>query len=101
MTSVSTHVLDTTKGQPATGVRVRLETQKGQLIGAMTTDADGRIASFGREVEPGDYRLVFETKEYDGGSFFVQVSLDVRLGDGHTHIPLLLSRYGITSYRGS
>ena len=101
MTSVSTHVLDTTKGQPAQGVRVRLETQRGQLIGAMTTDANGRIANFGREVEPGDYRLVFETKEYDAASFFVQVSLDIRLGDGHTHVPLLLSRYGVTSYRGS
>ena len=101
MTSVSTHILDTTKGQPAKGVRVRLETQKGQLIGAMTTDENGRIASFGRDVEPGDYRLVFETREYDASGFFLQVSLDVKLGDGHTHIPLLLSRYGISSYRGS
>ena len=101
MTTVSTHVLDTTKGVPANGVRVRLETQQGQLISAMTTDANGRIASFGREVEPGDYRLVFETRGYDGGAFFLQVSLDVKLGEGHTHIPLLLSRFGISSYRGS
>src|SRR5262249_10081690 len=101
MTTLSTHVLDTTTGRPASGVRVRLETQRGQLIGATRTDADGRIVSFGHEVEPGEYRLVFETREYDREVFFRQVTLDVTLGDGHTHIPLLLSRFGVTSYRGS
>jgi 5-hydroxyisourate hydrolase len=102
MTSVSTHVLDTTTGRPATGVRVRLETQRdGRVIARAKTDADGRIKELGRDLEPGTYRIVFETREYAKDAFFAQVTLDVELGDGHTHVPLLLSRYGITSYRGS
>jgi len=102
MTSVSTHVLDTTTGKPATGVRVRLETQRdGRVIASAKTDADGRIKELGRDLEPGTYRIVFETREYAKDAFFAQVTLDVELGEGHTHVPLLLSRYGITSYRGS
>ena len=100
--SVSTHVLDTTKGAPAAGVRVRLETQRdAKVIASATTDADGRIKELGRDLDPGVYRIVFETREYARDAFFAQVTLDVQLAEGHTHVPLLLSRYGITSYRGS
>lgn len=100
--SVSTHVLDTTKGAPAAGVRVRLETQRdGKVVGTATTDADGRIRELGRDLEPGVYRIVFETREYMKDAFFAQITLDVTLADGHTHVPLLLSRFGVTSYRGS
>jgi 5-hydroxyisourate hydrolase len=100
--SLSTHVLDTTKGAPAAGVRVRLETQRdARVIASATTGPDGRIAELGRDLEPGVYRIVFETREYARDAFFAQVTLDVQLGEGHTHVPLLLSRFGVTSYRGS
>ena len=100
--SLSTHVLDTTLGKPAAGVRVRLETQKGaKVIATAKTDADGRIKELATGLEPGVYRLVFETREYSADAFFAQVTLDVDLADGHTHVPLLLSKFGITSYRGS
>jgi len=100
--SVSTHVLDTTTGKPAAGLRVRLESQRdARVVATQKTDGDGRIRELGRDLEPGLYRLVFETREYSPDVFFVQVTLDVSLPDGHTHVPLLLSRYGITSYRGS
>jgi 5-hydroxyisourate hydrolase len=100
--SLSTHVLDTTTGRPAAGLRVRLETQRdARVIATAATGADGRIAELARGLEPGVYRIVFETGAYASDAFFAQVTLDVRLGEGHTHVPLLLSRYGITSYRGS
>jgi 5-hydroxyisourate hydrolase len=100
--SLSTHVLDTTTGKPAAGMRVRVETQRdGRVVASGQTGADGRIADLARDLDPGVYRLVFETREYAADAFFVQVSLDVRIADGHTHVPLLFSRYGVTSYRGS
>ena len=100
--SLSTHVLDTTSGKPAVGVRVRLETQRdAKLIASAKTDAEGRIKELARDLDPGVYRLVFETREYAADAFFAQVTLDVTLAEGHTHVPLLLSRYGVTSYRGT
>src|SRR5438477_8251360 len=100
--TLSTHVLDTTSGKPARGVRVRVETQRdARVIATATTDADGRIADLARDLEPGVYRIVFETREYAADAFFAQITLDVQLAEGHTHVPLLLSRYGVTSYRGS
>ena len=100
--TLSTHVLDTSTGKPASGVRVRLETQRdSRVIASAKTDADGRIAELAQGLEPGVYRIVFETGEYATDSFFAQVTLDVQLDGGHTHVPLLLSRFGVTSYRGS
>jgi len=100
--TLSTHVLDTTSGKPARGVRVRVETQRdSRVIASAKTDADGRVADLARDLEPGVYRIVFETGEYAADSFFAQVTLDVQLDGGHTHVPLLLSRFGVTSYRGS
>ena len=100
--SLSTHVLDTTSGKPAAGVRVRLETQRdGKVIASAKTDIDGRIKELARDLDPGVYRLVFETREYAADGFFAQVTLDVTLAEGHTHVPLLLSKFGVTSYRGS
>jgi len=100
--SLSTHVLDTTTGKPASGLRVRLETQRdAKVIATSKTDGEGRVRELARDLDPGVYRLVFETREYAPDVFFVQVTLDVQLPEGHTHVPLLLSRYGITSYRGS
>jgi 5-hydroxyisourate hydrolase len=95
MTSLSTHVLDTGAGRPAEGVRVELS-RAGELIAAVETDADGR-ARLAEELEPGLYRLAFEPPS----PFFRRVELEVELGDGHYHVPLLVSPYGCASYRGS
>lgn len=99
-TSLSTHVLDTTTGRPASGIRVSLE-RDGRVIASGVTDADGRIPDLASGLGAGAYRLVFETHAYAADLFFQRVTLDIALEDGHTHVPLLLSRYGITSYRGS
>lgn len=98
--SLSTHVLDTTTGRPASGLRVELH-RDGEALARGATDTDGRIRELGRDLGPGIYRLVFETGAYAADAFFARVALDVRLEEGHTHVPLLLSRYGVTSYRGS
>lgn len=94
--ALSTHVLDTGTGRPASGVRVALW-KGGVCLGVATTDADGRVRALGRGLEPGLYRLVFELSS----PFFKSVTLDVELGDGDHHVPLLISPYGIASYRGS
>ena len=100
--TLSTHVLDTTSGKPARGVRVRVETQRdSRVIASAKTDADGRVADLARDLEPGVYRIVFETGEYATDSFFAQVTVDVQLDGGHTHVPLLLSPYACAIYRGS
>jgi 5-hydroxyisourate hydrolase len=95
---ISTHVLDTERGQPAKGVRVELY-RGDELLGAKETDADGRIAELAEIPEPGTYRLVFLPPS---SPFFKRIELEVAIDDtGHTHIPLLLSPYGCTTYRGS
>ena len=94
--SISTHVLDTAKGRPAAGIAVALY-QGDAIVARGTTDGDGRIRELARDVAPGTYRIVFET----GTAFFTRVALDVTIGDGPHHIPLLLSPFGVSSYRGS
>ena len=93
--TISTHVLDTERGRPAAGVRVELW-RGGDLVGAGETDADGRIRELAAG-EPGAYRIVF----HPPSPFFRRVELEVELGDGHHHVPLLFSSYGCASYRGS
>jgi 5-hydroxyisourate hydrolase len=94
--SLSTHVLDTERGQPAAGVRVELYRGDDRLA-EQATDDDGRIADLAPGLEPGVYRLVF----HPPSPFFRRVELEVELGDGHTHVPLLVSSYACASYRGS
>lgn len=94
--SVSTHVLDTGAGRPAAGVRVELM-RDSEIVGSGETNADGRIAELGAELDPGAYRLVF----HPPSPFFRRVELEVALDDGHYHVPLLVSPYGCASYRGS
>jgi 5-hydroxyisourate hydrolase len=96
MTSLSTHVLDTGAGRPAAGVRVELF-RDGALMASGTTDGDGRIAQLGDRLEAGLHTLVF----HPPSAFFPRIALDVELGDGHHHIPLLTSPYSCASYRGS
>jgi 5-hydroxyisourate hydrolase len=94
--SVSSHVLDTGQGRPASGVLVELF-QGDELVAKGVTGTDGRIADLASELEPGPYRLVFHPES----EFFARVELEVSLADGHSHIPLLVSPYSCTSYRGS
>jgi 5-hydroxyisourate hydrolase len=92
---ISTHVLDTASGRPAAGVRVELY-RGDELVGGAETDADGRIRELA-DVPPGTYRLVF----HPPSPFFRRVELEVELGEGHFHIPLLVSPFACTTYRGS
>jgi 5-hydroxyisourate hydrolase len=94
--TVSTHVLDTERGLPATGVHVQLYAADGSLAGEGVTDDDGRIRELG-EGKPGTYRIVF----HPSSPFFKRVELTIELGDGHHHVPLLVSSYACASYRGS
>ncbi|MBD0317705.1 MAG: hydroxyisourate hydrolase [Thermoleophilia bacterium] len=93
--SLSTHVLDTQRGRPASGVRVEL-LEGDALVAGAETDEDGRIPALA-EVEPGVYRLVF----HPPSSFFRRVELELELAGGHYHVPLLLAPYSCTIYRGS
>jgi 5-hydroxyisourate hydrolase len=93
--TISTHVLDTERGRPAAGVRVELY-RGAELVGSGETNEDGRITELA-EGEPGTYRLVF----HPPSPFFRRVELEIELGDGHHHVPLLVSSYGCASYRGS
>ncbi|TML12569.1 MAG: hydroxyisourate hydrolase [Actinobacteria bacterium] len=94
--SLSTHVLDVERGRPASGVRVELWQE--ELVATAETDADGRIAELGgSELHPGTYRLLFRPDS----PFFKGVGIEVALEDGHYHVPLLVSSYSCTTYRGS
>jgi 5-hydroxyisourate hydrolase len=94
--SLSTHVLDTGRGEPARGVRVELLRGE-EAIGSGETNDDGRIPELASELDPGEYRLVF----HPPSPFFRRVELEISLADGHYHVPLLVSPFGCASYRGS
>jgi 5-hydroxyisourate hydrolase len=112
---LSTHVLDTALGRPAAGMVVHLEyaSQSGEweTLGAQETDSDGRCANLlpqnGDVLQPGQYRLRFETGTYHAAQMVkglyltVEIIVTVRPGDTHLHVPLLLSPNGYTTYRGS
>lgn len=114
MSAITTHVLDISRGSPAAGVPVALEreTDEGgwQLLGKGTTDADGRLRDLLQKDTPlviGTYRLIFDTETYfrahnvEGFYPFVQVVFSILDTDAHYHVPLLLSPYGYSTYRGS
>ncbi len=95
---ISTHVLDTELGKPAPGVRVELY-RGDELIGSGETGADGRIAKLAEVEEPGTYRLVFHPVS---SPFFRRIEIDVSIDEtGSLHVPLLISPYSCTTYRGS
>jgi 5-hydroxyisourate hydrolase len=96
MISLSTHVLDTAAGRPAQGVVVEL-LRGDELLAARETDADGRVPDLAGELAPGAYRLAFRPPS----PFFRRVELELELQEGHYHVPLLVSSYGCTTYRGS
>ena len=102
MSTLSTHVLDTAAGRPAEGIRVTLETRAGDRLGEGVTDPDGRVAALGPDrLDPGDYLLRFDTAAHAG--FYPEVLIVFTVADAeqHYHVPLLLSPYGYTTYRGS
>ena len=109
MSTVSTHVLDTALGRPAVGIRVELE-RDGAVLESGVTDADGRVRDqYGKSVPlgPGIYLLRFFVDEYftkDGLlHFFPEVIISFRIEamGQHYHVPLLLSPFGYSTYRGS
>ena len=110
--AITTHILDTSRGRPAAGVLVVLELRSGESyreLGRGMTDADGRLKTL---LPPGDlsrgtYRLTFHTGAYFAHqgheSFYpeVVVAFEVRDPSQHYHVPLLLSAFGYSTYRGS
>jgi 5-hydroxyisourate hydrolase len=107
VSGITTHVLDTSRGCPASGVPVVLERAAGsgwELVGRGTTDADGRARDLLTSApEDGRYRLTFDTGSYLDGGFYPEVSVSfvVESGEDHYHVPLLLSPFGYSTYRGS
>ena len=114
MSAITTHVLDTSRGRPAAGVPVILETYTDggdwQTLGRGATDADGRLRDLlpeGEAPAAGLYRLTFDTSAYFSaqgvGGFYPEVAVTFRVSDAaqHYHVPLLLSPYGYSTYRGS
>lgn len=110
MSTLSTHVLDTTIGKPARGIRVTLErASDGQALGTGVTDADGRVRDFPPLRAPlpiGEYRLRFAVGDYlaatHGDAFYSEIVIAFSLdADEHYHVPLLLSPFGYSTYRGS
>ncbi|MCA1682535.1 MAG: hydroxyisourate hydrolase [Actinobacteria bacterium] len=94
--SISTHVLDTAQGRPLRGVRVSLY-RGTELVGRAETDADGRVKELARDLASGPYRILFDVK----GVFYEEFAVQVRIDDGHYHVPLLVSPFSCVTYRGS
>jgi 5-hydroxyisourate hydrolase len=108
--SISTHVLDTARGTPAAGLGVTLHRREPngdwKEVGTAVTDSDGRIRELtDDELEPGEYRLEFDTRPYFERSglnaFYPAVSVIFNLEDSHLHVPLLLSPFGYSTYKGT
>ena len=112
MSGITTHVLDTARGRPAGGLEVTLERMSGgvEFLGQGRTDENGRLRDLlpdGEALEPGVYRLTFLTGDWfraQGIAGFypeVAVMFEVRDPGEHHHVPLLLSPFGYSTYRGS
>lgn len=108
MSLVTTHVLDAAAGRPAVGVEVRLDAGEGATIATGRTDDDGRVRDLGPEaLHPGDYRIVFETgpwfAQHGVVAFYPRVVVEFTITDGaaHHHVPILLSPFAYSTYRGS
>ena len=110
MSQVTTHVLDTSLGRPAAGVPVELAAAEGEgwrVLATATTDADGRVTDLGPDVVgPGRYRLRFDTATYLAATgqacFHPEVLVVFTVPDAsHHHVPLLLSPFAYSTYRGS
>ena len=113
MSPITTHVLDTSKGCPAENVPIQLESwikSEWQMLGHGLTNTDGRLTNL---LEPGslakgNYRISFDVQKYYSSqniqSFFypmVRIEFEIQNPDQHYHVPLLLSPFGYSTYRGS
>ena len=106
--SLSTHILDLERGLPAPGIKVSLWRDQ-VLLGTQHTDADGRCAGFieAAAFEAGAYELVFEVADYFAkrsvSTFYATIPIAFQITDvsRHYHVPLLLSPFGYSTYRGS
>jgi 5-hydroxyisourate hydrolase len=112
MTGITTHVLDTARGRPAAGMRVTLEARAADgwtEVGGGVTDADGRVPGLAAAgtVRAGVHRVSFATGDWFAAQgirgFYPQVTVECLIEDpeAHYHIPLLISPYGYSTYRGS
>jgi 5-hydroxyisourate hydrolase len=114
MSAITTHVLDTSRGRPAAGVPVTLEARDSEGVwrelGRGFTDADGRLKELlppEHKLSKGTYRLNFDTAVYFAAQgtkgFYTEIVISFVVGEAsaHYHVPLLLSPYGYTTYRGS
>lgn len=112
MSHLTTHVLDTTHGRPAAGIAVTLSDATGAVVASGTTDADGRIADLGPDrLAPGEWTLSFATGAYWSGlgtaafhprvTVVLTVPADAAGPGAHLHVPLLLSPFAYSTYRGS
>lgn len=114
MSAITTHVLDTARGRPAQGITIILEVQESpdhwKKLAQGATDADGRITDLlapKAALQPGLYRMIFKTGDYFESikiqGFYPQVTVnfEIRQPNEHYHIPLLLSPFGYSTYRGS
>ena len=106
MSVVTTHVLDAVTGRPASGVAVRLEGPG--MTAEERTDDDGRVRELGpARLDPGTYRVVFATGDWFAAqgrdTFYPEVVIAITVDDPeqHLHVPLLLSPYAYSTYRGS
>lgn len=113
MSTISTHVLDTALGRPAAGIRVTIERvgdETGPALGEGTTDADGRLRELvdpGASLGAGVYQLRFAVADYFArtgrAAFYPEVIVVFRVAPSneHYHVPVLLSPFGYSTYRGS
>lgn len=113
MAHLTTHVLDASLGRPADGIAVTLADSTGTAISEKKTDNDGRISDFGAELPVGIYRLTFDTASYFAAqqvcAFYPEVIVTFEITDSSSkcpnsskyHVPLLLSPYSYSTYRGS
>lgn len=108
MSYITAHVLDATAGTPASDVSVSLLTRAGDVVASAVTDDDGRVPELGPDLlDAGDYRIEFGTGAYFAtrgqATFYPRVVIDftVVAGQAHYHVPLLLSPFAYSTYRGS
>jgi 5-hydroxyisourate hydrolase len=105
--SLSTHVLDATAGRPAVAVPVTLHAADGDVLASASTDGDGRVKDLAGDLTTGVYRLRFDTAAYFAASgltgFYPEIVIAFQITDpaGHYHVPVLLSPYAYSTYRGS
>ena len=104
---ITTHVIDTATGEPAARIPVELDVfvsgHGWRDAGRGVTNSDGRVLDFGEAQASGVYRLMFDVAVHIPDAFFptISITFEVRDEKGHYHVPLLLSPFGYTTYRGS